>query len=387
VNFEVPFFRDLWFKLGMQNTLPHSLSQHLQQLPDPRLPRRRRHSLQDILVIAITSLLCGGEHFTDMADFGRAKDDWFKTFLELPNGIPSHDTFRRVFMLLDPEAFMDCFLRWTQGLRQAIPGELVALDGKTLRRSIAAGQSPIHLVSAWAAQNRLVLGQVKVDAKSNEITAVPELLRALELAGCIVTLDAMGCQKEIAQEIKEADADYVLALKGNHGTLHEEVRTFLDDAIERGEKHLQSVTTVEKDHGRLETRRYWVSERIDWLADRDQWEGLRSVGVVEARREVGGRVALERRYYLSSLAADAVTFARAVRGHWSIENQLHWTLDVSLNEDQSRVRSGHAAQNLAALRKWALNLLRQDTQLQRGIRGKQKNAGWDHRYLLSLLKP
>jgi predicted transposase YbfD/YdcC len=370
----------------MQNTPHPSLSHHLKQLPDPRLHRRRRHSLHDLLVIAITSLLCGAEHFTDMADFGRAKDDWFKTFLELPHGIPSHDTFRRVFMLLDPQAFLDCFLRWTQALRTAIPGELVALDGKTLRRSLAAGKSPIHLVSAWAAQNRLVLGQIRVDEKSNEITAVPELLRALELSGCIVTLDAMGCQKNIAKEIRDADADYVLALKGNHGTLHDEVKTFLDDAVNWQDKHLHATATVDKDHGRVETRRYWISERIGWLADRSEWEGLRSVGVVEGQRWINGAVTVQRRYYLTSLPADAATFARAVRGHWGVENQLHWVLDVALNEDQSRVRSGHAAQNLAALRKLALNLLRRDTQLQRGIRGKQKNAGWDHRYLLSLLK-
>lgn len=370
----------------MQNASPPSLSHHLKQLPDPRLHRRRRHSLHDLLVIAITSLLCGAEHFTDMADFGRAKDDWFKTFLELPHGIPSHDTFRRVFMLLDPQAFLDCFLRWTQALRTAIPGELVALDGKTLRRSLAAGKSPIHLVSAWAAQNRLVLGQIKVDEKSNEITAVPELLRALELAGCIVTLDAMGCQKNIAKEIREADADYVLALKGNQGTLHDEVKTFLDDAVARQEKHLHPTTTVDKDHGRIETRRYWITEQVGWLADRSEWEGLRSVGVVEGQRWISGVVTVQRRYYLTSLPADAATFARAVRGHWGVENQLHWVLDVCLNEDQSRVRTGHAAQNLAALRKLALNLLRQDNQLRRGIRGKQKNAGWDHRYLLSLLK-
>jgi predicted transposase YbfD/YdcC len=363
-----------------------SLLQAFRTLPDPRIHRRKRHALHDILIIAITSLLCGAEHFTDMADFGRAKDDWFKTFLELPNGIPSHDTFRRVFALLNPRAFSECFLRWTEGLRRAIAGELVALDGKTLRRSLAAGQSPIHLVNAWAAQNRLVLGQIKVADKSNEITAIPELLRALELAGCVVTLDAMGCQKEIAREIREADADYVLALKGNHGTLYQEVKAFLNDAVQRQEKHLAQHQTVEKDHGRIETRRYWITAQLGWLADHPQWEGLQSVGLVEALREVKGQVTVERRYYLTSLPAMAKPFAEAVRGHWSVENQLHWVLDVGLNEDQSRIRTGYAAENLAALRKMALNLLQQDTQLQRGIRGKQKNAGWDHRYLLSLLK-
>ena len=368
---------------------PHpelNLLTHFQTLPDPRTQREPEHQLIDILVVAVCTLLCGGEGFNDMEDFGAAKHDWFKTFLELPNGIPSHDTFNRVFAALDPASFLECFVRWTQSLRAAVSEEIVALDGKALRRALAAGQSAPVLVSAWARENGLVLGQLQVRDKSNEITAVPELLRVLELAGCIVTLDAMGCQKNIAQEIKEADAEYVLALKGNHAVVHEEVQSYLDDAITRGAKELVRHETVEKDHGRLETRTYWQSAALDWLADRAQWEGLQSVGVVEARRQVGaGPVTVERRYYLSSLGLDAARFARAVRGHWSVENQCHWLLDVQMGEDQSRARAGHAAQNLGTLRRLALNLLKREKTKKRGIKGKQKNASWDHTYLLKLL--
>ena len=370
----------------MQTHPKLSLIQHFQHLPDPRVARAPEHPLNDILVIAVCTLICGGEGFNDMEDFGQAKHDWFKSFLQLPHGIPSHDTFNRVFQALDPASFLECFVRWTQSLRAAISEEIVALDGKALRRALAAGQSAPVLVSAWARENGLVLGQLQVSAKSNEITAVPELLRALELAGCIVTLDAMGCQKNIAKEIREADAEYVLALKGNHEVVHEEVKSYLDDAIQRQAKELVSHETVEKDHGRQETRRYWQSADLDWFADRAKWEGLQSVGVVEARRQVGeGPVTVERRYYLSSLAPEAARFARAVRGHWSVENQCHWLLDVQMGEDQSRVRAGHAAQNLGTLRRLALNLLKREKTKKRGIKGKQKNAGWDHSYLLKLL--
>jgi predicted transposase YbfD/YdcC len=352
--------------------------------------------LIDILVIGICTLLCGGESFNDMEDFGHAKQEWLKTFLELPNGIPSHDTFNRVFSALNPTQFLDCFLRWTQSLRKAVKQEIVAMDGKALRRALNKGQGLPYVVSAWAVENGLVLGQLKVAEKSNEITAVPELLRALELAGCIVTTDAMGCQKKIAKEIIEADADYVLALKGNHETVHEEVKSYLDDAIARCSavaphrpnapaSELAFHQTVEKDHGRIETRRYWQSQTLEWFADLDQWEGLRSVGVVESLREIDGQLTTERRYYLSSLAQDIGVFARAVRSHWGVENNVHWHMDVSFAEDQSRARTGYAAENLATLRRLALNLLKRDKTKKRGIRGKQKNAGWDHRYLLHLL--
>jgi predicted transposase YbfD/YdcC len=374
-----------------------SLAAHFEGLADPRVNRTKDHKLIDILVIGICTLLCGGEGFNDMEDFGKAKYDWFKTFLELPHGIPSHDTFNRLFAALKPAQFLECFLRWTQSLRPAIAGEIVAIDGKALRRALRKGQSTQYIVNAWAHQNGLVLGQLKVADKSNEITAVPQLLRVLELAGCIVTVDAMGCQKKIAQEIVEADADYVLALKGNQETVHQEVKSYLDDAIAcqahrpprqpaaNELRELDYLQTVEKDHGRIETRRYWQSDRLAWFADRGKWEKLTSVGAVESVREVEGEITTERRYYLSSLPRGVQRFATAVRGHWGVENQLHWVLDVSFGEDQSRARTGYAAENLATLRRLALNVLRRETTKKRGIKGKQKCAGWDHAYLLRLL--
>jgi predicted transposase YbfD/YdcC len=383
----------------MQNEHPHlSLVGHFKSVADPRVDRTKDHDLIDILVIAICALLCAAESFNDMEDFGKAKEDWFRTFLKLRNGIPSHDTFNRVFAAIDPKEFLGCFLRWTQSLRQAVAQEIVALDGKALRRALNRDENPKYVVSAWAESNNLVLGQLKVDEKSNEITAVPELLRVLELAGCIVTVDAMGCQKKIAKEIIEADADYVLALKGNQETVHAEVKSFLDATLEEKQKqrpkgavipkaaaHLQQLETVEKDHGRLETRRYYQSAELDWFADRAKWEGLRSVGMVQAVREVDGKTTTERRYYLSSLSLDVATFARAVRGHWGVENKLHWVMDVCFREDQSRARTGYAAENLATLRRLALNLLRRERTKNRGIRRKQLNASWDHAYLLKLL--
>jgi predicted transposase YbfD/YdcC len=377
---------------------PQSLITHFQDLPDPRVNRTKDHDLIDVLVIAICTLLCAGESFNDMEDFGRAKEDWFKTFLPLRNGIPSHDTFNRVFAALDPRQFLDCFLRWTQSLRQAVPQEIVALDGKALRRALNKDQSIQYVVSAWAENNGLGLGQLKVADKSNEITAVPELLRVLELSGCIVTVDAMGCQKKIAKEIVEADADYVLALKGNQEKVHEEVKSFLDATLEEKNRqrpkgavvpkealHLQTFATVEKDHGRIETRRYYQSHDLDWFADKPKWEGLASVGMVESIRKIDGKATVERRYYLSSLKPEVETFARAVRGHWGVENKLHWVMDVCFGEDQSRARQGYAAENLATLRRLALNLLKQEKTKKRGIRGKMLNASWDHPYLLRLL--
>jgi len=383
----------------MQNEHPHlSLIEEFKTIADPRVDRTKHHDLVDILMIAVCALLCAAESFNDMEDFGKAKQEWFKTFLHLPNGIPSHDTFNRVFAALDPRQFLECFLKWTQSLRQAVAQEIVALDGKALRRALNRKQSPKYVVSAWAESNNLVLGQLKVDDKSNEITAIPELLRVLELRGCIVTIDAMGCQKKIAKEIIEADADYVLALKGNQETVHQEVKSFLDATLEQKKSArpkgaavpravcgLQEFQTVEKDHGRIETRRYYQSESLEWFADRHKWEGLRTVGMVESIREVDGQATVERRYYLSSLKLEVETFARAVRGHWSVENKLHWVMDVCMGEDRSRARAGHAAENLATLRRLALNLLKREKTKKRGIRGKQLNASWDHAYLLKLL--
>jgi predicted transposase YbfD/YdcC len=375
-----------------------SLVAHFAVIIDPRVQRTKEHKLVDVLVIAICTLLCGGETFNDMEEFGDAKFDWFKTFLELPNGIPSHDTFNRVFAALNPREFLDCFLRWTQALRETIAQEIVSIDGKALRRAYQKKENLKYILSAWAQENGLVLGQLKVEDKSNEITAVPELLRVLELSGCIVTLDAMGCQKNIAKEIKEADADYLLALKGNQERVHQEVQEFLDATIaeqktwrpegvkaSRAAAELAFFETVEKDHGRIETRRYYQSTEIGWFADQHLWEGLQSFGMVESIREVKGQKTVERRYYLSSLGLDVRLFARAVRSHWNIENKVHWVMDVCFGEDQSRARSGHAAENLATLRRLALNMLKRETKKKRSLKGKMLNASWDHAYLQRLL--
>lgn len=373
-------------------TGPVSLVECFSILPDPRVERTRTHSLMEVLVIGFCATLAGGEGFNDMEEFGKDKEAWLKTFLDLPNGIPSHDTFNRVFQALDPEAFLACFLRWTQGLRHVVAGEVVAVDGKALRRALDKhrGHALPYIVSAWAADNGLVLGQVKVDEKSNEITAVPQLLRALELKGCIVTVDAMGCQKKIARQIVEAGADYALALKGNHETIHDEVKGCMDDLVDRWSQDptqtpgLGFYQTVEKDHGRIETRRFWQTCDVAWFADRNKWEGLRSFGAVESIREAGGVVSTERRYYLLSLGPDVATFARASRQHWGVENNVHWILDVTFKEDQSRARERHAAQNLATLRRLALNALRREPS-KRSLRLKVKRAGWNNDYLLKVL--
>ena len=364
-----------------------NLQAKLQAIPDPRTGRARRHELLDILLISLCASLCGAQSFTDIALFGRCQQEWFKTWLALPHGIPSHDTFNRVFGLINPTHFRDVFVAWTQSLRHTVAGEVVAVDGKTLRGSAAHDRGPVHLVNVWASANRLILGQWKVADHSNEITALPELLRALELAGCTVTVDALNCQKNVAKEISEADAEYVLALKANHGTLHAEVKEFLDDALAHGWRDVphQFHETLDKDHGRIETRRYWITEAIAWLADKSQWEKLRSVAVVEATREVRGQVSTQRRYYLTSLSADAVRLAGAVRGHWEVENCVHWVLDVQLSEDTCVLRQTHAVQNLATLRVLTLNILRRDQTHKVGVRAKQKAAGWSSPYLLHLL--
>ena len=362
-----------------------SLIATLEEVPDPRVDRSKDHDLVDLLVIALCTILIGGESFYDMEEFAEVRLSWLKTFLRLRNGAPSHDTFNRVFQALDHRQLADSLSRWTQSVRSVLGGEVVALDGKSVRRALNRGEDFRVIVSAWATESGLLLGQRKVRDKSNEITVVPELLQVLELAGCIVTADAMHCQKNIAKEIIEADADYVLALKGNQGTAFAEVKAFLDDAVSRADQTLVFLETIEKGHGRLETRRYWQTEKIAWYADQGQWEALRSVGLVESVREINGQPTLERRYYLSSLPSDIQRFAKAVRGHWAIENQLHWVLDVVFGEDQSRARTEQAAENLAAMRRLAVNLLRKDTQCKRSIKGKLIRAAIDPDYLRHLL--
>ena len=380
----------------MQKKTPKTgLIDYLSIIDDPRVQRTREHKLIDVLVIGVCCVICGGEGFNDMETFGKAKQEWFKGFLELPSGIPSHDTFNRIFSAIDPKKFTECFVEWTETLRSKLGREVVAFDGKALRRAGKKGASMTYIVSAWATENGLTLGQVKVKDKSNEITAIPELLRLLDLSGCIVTIDAMGCQKKIAREIIESDADYVLALKGNQSIAHDEIRSFFDDLVAPNPSLIPVATpegmncfeTVDGGHGRVETRRYWVSSNLDWFEDKKKWEGLQSVGMVESIRDINDTQSYERRLFLMSLPCDAEQFAKACRGHWGVENPLHWTLDVTFREDDSRARTGHAAENLASLRRLALNMLKQETSKpSMSIRRKRLMAGWNGDYLKSVLK-
>jgi predicted transposase YbfD/YdcC len=324
-----------------------------------------------------------------MEEFGIAKQDWLRQFLELPSGIPSHDTFGRVLARLKPKQFQQCFLNWVQALAKLTENEIVPIDGKKLRRSHnrSAGLEAIEVVSAWAAANHMVLGQVKVSEGSNGIRAVPELLKLLELKGCIVTVDALNTQKEIAAEIRNQGADYVLALKANHSTLRKEVELFFK-AIREDRTYGFQISrheSVDGEHGRIEARKYWHVNAPSHLCGSSEWKDLASVGMVEAVREVKGQTSIEQRYYLSSLTVDAIRLAEAVRGHWGIENSQHWILDVVFREDDSRVRAGYAAENFALIRRVALNLLQQEKSLKRGVKTKRLKAALDERYLHKVL--
>lgn len=367
----------------------------LAAVPDPRRQcKNLRHLLVDILVIGFCGVLCGCEDFVELETFGRKKEDFFRRFLELPEGIPSHDTFRRVFQAVCPQAFQSCLIQWLQGLRQAaLPaaGEVVAIDGKTLRRTFDRAQSlgALHLVSAWATTNGLTLGQVAVDAKSNEITAIPHLIALLDLRGCVVTIDAAGCQKDIAAQIVAKEADYVLALKENQPTLYEQVSDYFLEQLETegpGRK-LRHHREVEKGHGRSETRETFVAPATKEMVASGAWLGLASIVMVirHCVDHATGKTSDEVRYFLSSLPAKVKRLARAVRQHWGIENGLHWVLDVAFNEDRMRQRDRNGIENLALLNRLAVSVLRQDKTIKAGVKCKRKAAGWDDNYLLQLL--
>jgi predicted transposase YbfD/YdcC len=372
-----------------------SISEHFATLTDPRRDHTKAHGLLDIVAITLCAVICGADGWVDVATFGRVKETWLRTFLALAGGIPSHDTFGRVFALLDPDEFRRCFLSWAQAVVGPPREQVVAIDGKTLRRSHdrAGGKAALHLVSAWATEYGLVVGQVATDAKSNEITAIPALLKLLALEGATVTIDAMGCQTAIARQIVEQGADYVLALKDNHEKLHDRVeRTFADASAAVGTTlplaDLKSHTTRDKGHGRIERRRCLAIGDPAYLAYIDPdgaWPNLRSVVLIESTRRVGTTVSTEARHYLSSLPADAKALGAAIRSHWGIENRLHWVLDVAFREDDCRVRVGHAPENLAIVRHFALNLLRREPSRRASVATKRLCAALDDTYLRSIL--
>lgn len=375
----------------MEEQVSATLAAHFGNLTDPRVERTKLHKLFDILVIAICAILAGADNWEDIADFGQAKDEWFQTFLELPNGIPSHDTFNRVFARLEPQEFQAAFLSWMKAVSSLLGGQVIAIDGKILRRSHdrGLGQAAIDMVSAWACTNRLVLGQVKVDDKSNEITAIPALLQVLEVAGCIVTIDAIGCQTEIAATISDKQADYVLALKDNQGRMFEDVQLLFAD-LEKSQYKAYAfdyAKTLDKNHGRLEIRECWTisdPEILCHLRGFENWKNLCTVSRIRAQRQIGEEKSCEDRYHLASLVG-AKRILWAVRSHWGIENELHWTLDMAFDEDHCRVRKDNGPQNFAILRHIALNLLKQEKTAKRGIKGKRLLAAWNQDYLLKVL--
>ena len=366
-----------------------SIETHFRCLTDPRAEHSIKHCLIDIVMITICAVICGADNWVEIENYGLAKIEWLQQFLELPHGIPSHDTLMRVFARLKPEQLQQCFLNWIQEVSQITKGQVIAIDGKSLRSTLERGQNrgAIHMVSAWATENRLVLGQKKVQTKSNEITAIPELLKILAIEDCLVSIDAMGCQKEIAQTIIEQQGDYILALKANHKNLYEDVVQLFESARQQDWKEIEHEfhQTINKGHGRIEIRRHWIMGKTEYLCGAEQWKGLQSIGLVESERRVNNQITLEHRYYLLSIQNDAQRFAEAVRSHWGIENRLHWVLDVSFQEDLIKGCEGNSAENLAVVRHLAVNLLTHENTAQAGIHAKRLKAGWDNNYLALVL--
>jgi predicted transposase YbfD/YdcC len=366
-----------------------TIADHFSEVEDPRVERTRQHKLIDIITIAICAVICGADTWVDIETYGSSKIEWLKQFLELPNGIPAHDTFSRVFGRLNPEQFQQCFLNWIKSISNITSGEVVAIDGKTLRHSYdkGANKKAIHMVSGATSQ-RLVLGQIKVNDKSNEITAMTELIKVLELNGCIVTIDAMGCQKQIVKLIVDQGGDYVITLKKNQNSLYRQVEELFKEAIKKsfeGFTH-SCYQTREHSHGRDEIRHYLMLSNIsDQIDPKSKWDSLQTIGMVESVRTGNGKTTVETRYYISSLTNNAQILGQSVRSHWGIENPLHWVLDVAFHEDNSRIRKDNAPENFAILRHIALNLLNQEKSLKTGIKNKRFKAGWDNEYLAKVL--
>ncbi|MCC5628030.1 ISAs1 family transposase [Nostoc sphaeroides] len=375
----------------MSANFDNTILKYFSNLEDPRIERTKQHQLVDIVAIAILAVISGSDTWVAIETYAQAKREWLETFLALPNGIPSHDTIARVFARLNPQAFEQCFHRWVGSITEAIGAQVIPIDGKTVRQSFDrnSGQKAIHVVSAWASEHRLVLGQLKVDSKSNEITAIPKLLELLDIVGCIITIDAMGCQKEIAAQIIAKNADYVLALKANQSKLEGAVNSWFEKAqsnnfegVDHSYHH-----TIESAHGRIEIRKYWSVpvEQLGEIPNQEKWSGLRSVGMVMCERRLWNKTTIEVRFYISSLEHDAVVLAHAVRSHWGIENSVHWVLDMTFHEDASRIRKDNAPLNFSVLRRLSLNLLDKDKTVRGSVAMKRYRAGLDNNYLLQVI--
>jgi len=376
----------------MEEQAVASIARYFEGLPDPRTGNAKRHIFLEILVMAICAVICGADGWSDIELFAKNKKAWLRTFLKLPKGIPSHDTFGRVFAQIKPEEFQKRFVEWVQAIEKLTAGQVIAIDGKQLRRSHdhETGKAAVYMVSAWATQNQLVLGQTKVAEKSNEITAIPELLQLLEISGCIVTIDAIGTQTEIAKTIIDGGGDYLLSVKENQGHLFEDLQFIFGVEVAQGYEHEHSYSkTVNKGHGRIETRECWAIDREAYLSlirKREQWKGLKSIIRIVSQRQIGEKVEVQTRYFISSLPADAKGILKTKRSHWKIENQVHWVLDIAFREDESRIRKDHGPENLAVLRHMALNLLKNEKTAKGGIHAKRLQAGWNNDYLLKVLK-
>ena len=363
-----------------------SIFQHLEELTDPRTGWTLRHQFIDIVVIAIMAVLSGADDWNAIEAYGEAKQPWLAEFLKLPNGVPSHDTFSRVISCIEPKQFAQCLQNWSTQIATMLGAKVIAIDGKTLRGSYDREdkQKALHMVSAWASSHRLLLGQVKVDSKSNEITAIPKLLELIDIDGCIITIDAMGCQKEIAHQIVQRGGDYVLALKGNQGNLHKAVEQAFEETLRHagGMVPYEYSKSTESGHHRIETRQCWL---IAAASIASAWPSTKTLVMVKSERTCWNKVSTETRYYISSVPANVEKIAGAVRSHWSIENQLHWFLDVVFGEDDSRIRKDHGAENFGTLRRAALSLLQKETSLKKSIRLKRYRAAMDNNYLVKVL--
>ncbi len=374
----------------MESNSKCTIGFYFKELSDSRQEWKIQHSLMDILTITICAVICGADGYEEIENYGLSKEEWLKTFLDLKNGIPSEDTFARVFSMINPKEFESCFLGWIKSIAKVTNGDIIPIDGKTLRRSYdkKSSKSAIHMVSAWSSENGCVIGQLKTNEKSNEITAIPQLLKTLDLHGCIITIDAMGTQRKIAKQIVDGGGDYLLAVKGNQQSLHEEVTSYFKDALDKNFKEIEHTYYEEKNkaHGRVEVRRYYAIENIHFMKCKDDWKNLNMIGMSESERTIGTKTSTEQRFFIGSIKPDAKTFARACRKHWEIENSLHWCLDIAFREDECRIRKGFASENIAIVRHIALNLLKKEKTLKNGIKAKRLNAGWCNEYLSKVLK-